>query len=302
MQQTELALKEDKIMKLFKIKGIGIFLSIIFIISEVSMAQSQDNSTIATQWLLDAVGDSGRVVVESVYMIYSPKTQSKGSGFLLTNGCIITNEHVVRGCQVGDLFARSSQNIIIQFKQMVVDDKRDLAALIPINSLSGGLKLGDDTSMQLGQLVSTWGYPLGYNGPAPLLSVGYLSGFKSYKPDPKSSNLVKHLVVNGAFNSGNSGGPLFLNNTNVVIGVVVNKALPLFTPFVQSAIEAFANNKSGVVFSGADDQGKPISMVESQVVAEVVKSLRDMSQVMIGEAISIGELKSFLEENKLPQP
>jgi hypothetical protein len=43
-------------------------------------------------------------------------------------------------------------------------------------------------------------------------------------------------------------------------------------------------------------------MVESQVVAEVVKSLRDMSQVMIGEAISIGELKSFLEENKLPQP
>ncbi len=35
-------------------------------------------------------------------------------------------------------------------------------------------------------------------------------------------------------------------------------------------------------------------MVESQVVAEVVGSLRDMAQVMIGEAIAVEELASFL--------
>lgn len=287
-----------------KMRLIGSILILQMIIfSEVTMSQSsQENSPIATQWLLDAVGDSGRVVIKSVYMIYSPTTQLKGSGFLLSNGAIITNEHVVRGTQANEIYALSSQNVKILFKQSIVDEKRDLAALIPTQPLNGGLKLGDDNTIQLGQLVSTWGYPLGYNGPAPLLSVGYLSGFKSYKPDPKSSNHVKHLVVNGAFNSGNSGGPLFLNNTNVVIGVVVNKALPLFTPFVQSAIEAFSINKSGVVFNGTDDQGKPMSMVESQVIAEVVKSLRDMSQVMIGEAISVVELKAFLTESKLAQP
>lgn len=275
---------------------------LIVILSEVVMSQSsQDNSTIATEWLLDAVGDTGRVVVESVYMICSPKTQLKGSGFLLANGTIITNEHVIRGSQANDLIAISSQNVKIYFKQIIVDAERDLAALIPVNSLSGGLKLGDDSSVKLGQLVSTWGYPLGYNGPAPLLSVGYLSGFKSYKSDPKSVKQVKHLVVNGAFNSGNSGGPLFLNNSNIIIGVVVNKALPLFTSFVQSAVSAFSMNTSGVVFNGTDDQGKPISMVESQVVAEIIKSLRDMSQVMIGEAISVVELKAFLTENNLAQ-
>jgi hypothetical protein len=43
-------------------------------------------------------------------------------------------------------------------------------------------------------------------------------------------------------------------------------------------------------------------MVESQVVAEIIKSLRDMSQVMIGEAISVAELKTFLSDNNLGQP
>lgn len=40
-------------------------------------------------------------------------------------------------------------------------------------------------------------------------------------------------------------------------------------------------------------------MSESQVVAEIVKALRDMSQVMIGEAISVSDLRLFLKENKL---
>lgn len=274
-----------------------------FVSLETAMSQSsQDNATIATQWLLDAVGDSGKAAVEAVYMIYSPKTKSKGSGFLLANGIIITNEHVVRECQPGEVFARSSRNVQVPIKQLIIDNSRDLAALVPNQSLNGGLKLGDDQGIQVGQLVLTYGYPLGYDGPAPLLSVGYLSGFQPYKPDPNSNRVVRHLVVNGAFNAGNSGGPLFLHNSKSVIGVVVNKALPPFTPFVQAAINAFASNQSGIVYNGTDDQGKPMSMVESQVLAEVVKSLREMSQVMIGEAISVAELKAFLTDNNLPQP
>lgn len=279
---------------------------LIFLYADIAMSQSidstQENSPIATQWLLDAVGDSGKLAVTSVYMIYCSKTKSKGSGFLLRNGVIITNEHVVTGCVASEIIGISASNTRIAFNKLTIDSNRDLAALFPTQPLIGGLTLGDDKGIQPGQLVYTWGYPLGYNGPAPLLSVGYLSGFKSYKLDPKSSKEVKHLVVNGAFNSGNSGGALFLQNTNEVVGVVVNKALPLFTPFVQSAIETFSNNSVGVGFSGTDENGNKITMSETKILAEIIKSLRDMSQVMIGEAISVAELKTFLIENHITLP
>jgi len=57
--------------------------------------------------------------------------------------------------------------------------------------------LGDDKVLKAGDPVTTWGFPLIYNGPAPLLSVGYLSGFEAVQQGDK---VVKHLVANGAFN------------------------------------------------------------------------------------------------------
>ncbi len=52
----------------------------------------------STQWTLDAAGETGRSSVESVYMIVCPATGSKGSGFLIEGGLIVTNEHVVSNC------------------------------------------------------------------------------------------------------------------------------------------------------------------------------------------------------------
>ncbi len=254
--------------------------------------QETKNTPIATQWVLDAVGPTARVTVESVYMIICPKTSSKGSGFLVDSGGVVTNEHVVRGCSAGDVIAVSSSGQKVQFSAVRVDAAKDLAVLSPVKPLKGGLSLARTSGVDVGTLVRTWGFPLGYNGPAPLLSVGYLSGFRA-QADPATPS-VKRLVVNAAFNSGNSGGPLFVGHDAQVVGVVVAKALPVFTPFVQSAVQAFADNISGVVFSGTDSSGQPIQMVESQVVAEVVNSLRDMSQVMIGEAVAVEELAAFL--------
>lgn len=268
------------------------------------MAEREARAPIATQWVLDAVGPEGRTAVKSVYMIVCPNTASKGSGFLVDNGAIVTNEHVIHGCAAGEIVAVSSFGDRVGFSSLKVDAERDLAALIPSKPLQGGLRLAKTSQIDVGSVVRTWGYPLGYNGPAPLLSVGYLSGFRVQQAE--KGRPVKHLVVNAAFNSGNSGGPLFAKTENEVVGVVVNKALPLFTPFVQLAIQAFANNKSGVVFSGTGADGKPIQMVESQLVAEIVASLRDMAQVMIGEAIAVEELAAFVgykhTSSRAPQP
>ena len=269
---------------------------------QAAQGQPMENqqAPIATQWVLDAVGPTGRSAVTSLYMIVCPKTPMKGSGFLVDNGVIVTSEHVVRGCSAGEIFAVSSFGQRIAFSSMTVDAARDLAALAPTARPSGGLALAKNSiSVEIGAVLRTWGYPLGYNGPAPLLSVGYLSGFRAHEVD--KSRIVKHLVVNAAFNPGNSGGPLFAGPENQVVGVVISKTLPIFTPFVQSAIQAFANNRTGVVFTGTGPDGKPITMVESQIVAEVIGSLRDMAQVMIGEAIAVEELADFLGY-KYPKP
>jgi hypothetical protein len=109
---------------------------------------------------------------------------------------------------------------------------------------------------------------------------------------------VKHIVVNGAFNPGNSGGPLLISGTDKLIGVVVSKHTPI-TPFLFSALNALADNKSGIVFTTTDEKGNKKDFVESQIVAEFLKYFRQLTQVMIGEAIEKSEVIDFLRENSI---
>lgn len=252
---------------------------------------------IATKWLLDSVGEIGRSVVDSVFLIYCPKTQNKGTGFLIKEGYIITNYHVVEGCEARDIVAISSYGTKIKFKNIIVDMDRDLAALEPIQKIEGGLELSDSNrDLKVGMLVSTWGYPLGYNGPAPLLTTGYLSGFSDVRIKDNDT-IVKHLVINGAFNPGNSGGPLLISNDNKVIAVVVSKHVPM-SKFLKSALQALEDQRSGFQFTATNGKGNTRKYSEAQIVAELLKHHQKLTQVVIGEAIALSELKSFLRQHK----
>lgn len=254
-----------------------------------------DDIPVSTKWTLDAAGTLGRISIESVYMIVGNQNQSKGTGFLLNNGYIVTNNHVIQGNSTDNISGFSSSGNEIHFSKSITDPNRDLALLIPKETISGGLELGDDSNLNAGEMVSTWGFPLGYNGPPPLLSVGYLAGFKE---EEVNSHLIKHLVVNGAFNPGNSGGPLFHSGNNQVIGIVVTKHAPL-NRFQLSALQVLASNRTGVTFTTTDNNGNQTRFTESQLVADLLDHLRRLTQVMIGEAISVSELKSFLNENEV---
>jgi hypothetical protein len=263
------------------------------------MKMSENSVPISTRWLLDSVGQTGRSVINAVYMLVCPKTQQKGTAFLLKTGLIITNWHVIEGSTMSDLIAISSEGEQIHFDSMVIDQNRDLVALKPKQTLKGGLAIQEEGNIQVGTQVVTWGYPLGYNGPAPLLTIGHLSGFNDSPPYEETASIVKHLVINGAFNPGNSGGPLFIAQGQEVIGVVVSKHAPI-TPFVRSAIEELAKNPSGFIYKATDEYGNKRNFSEAQVVAEVLQYFRQMTQVVIGEAIASSELITFLKSNKLP--
>lgn len=253
---------------------------------------------IATRWLLDAVGPTGRQVVDSVFMIVCPKTSTKGTGFLLDTGYLITNHHVVDGSNFDEVRIISGRSHLVQASGLRSDPKRDLCALEVGPSVAKGLRI-DTLQAEVGTQVGTWGFPLGYNGPAPLLTLGHLSGFAESTSSTPGAAGKKHLVINAAFNPGNSGGPLFVAGRDGVIGVVVSKHAPI-SAFLASAIKALAENKSGVVFTYTDTAGKAQQFVESQVVAEILLYFRDMTQVVIGEAIAASELIGFLDEGGIP--
>jgi hypothetical protein len=251
---------------------------------------------VSTQWLLDAAGPTQRASINSVYLLVCPKTNKKGTGFLIKSGIIVTDNHVVEGCQSGDLTAQSPDGGMVTFSKMVTDSTRDLALLKPSKHIAGGFTLGNEQAVKTGETVTTWGFPLIYNGPAPLLSVGYLSGFEAIQEGNKT---VKHLVINGAFNPGNSGGPLLLSGQDTVVGIVVWK-MRLLAPWTQTLITGLSQSNASVS-SGVTQtlpNGTTRSLGQHEVAALVLQEFYNTVQVMIGEATSVSELKQFIKENE----
>jgi hypothetical protein len=258
-------------------------------------AQGDNQVPVSTQWVLDAVGPTQRSAIKSVYLLLCPRTGTKGTAFLISKGILVTDNHVVEGCGSSDLTAISSMAERIMFAKMVTDPNRDLALLKPSRHIEGGLKLGNDISPKVETAVTTWGFPLIYNGPAPLLSVGYVAGYDSARVGNKT---VKHIAVNGAFNPGNSGGSLLLSGTDTVVGIVVWK-MRLLPAWIQTFINHLSNTGIQTEVSEITlTDGTKSYLSREKLTAAMFQEFYNTVQVMIGEATSVAELKEFLHEKE----
>lgn len=245
--------------------------------------------------LLDAAGPEQRKSIGAIYLIACPTGNgfSVGTGFLIHTGVMITNSHVVGDCTEKALVGVSSSNKQIRFSRVLKDTDRDLAILVPVEKLSGGLNLSDNDSPEPGTTVTTWGYPFAYTGTSTLLSVGYVSGFRSVKSGDKT---VKHIVVNGAFNHGNSGGPLLIAHDNAVIGIVV-LTFNFYPAALKNVIDKMSDQKSGLQWTITHPDGKVENVSEAQITAAILNEFYQKTQVMIGEAIAASELTAMLSEH-----
>jgi S1-C subfamily serine protease len=132
--------------------------------------------------------------------------------------------------------------------------------------------------------------------------MGYVAG---YVKDGTDGQEVKHIVVNGAFNPGNSGGPLVRWKDNKVIGVVVAK-FHLYPAYVENLITVLSKEQNGMQYSALDaqgnpakdEQGKPVRYSEAQIVGAVLDQFYKTTQVMIGEAISVTEVRTFIKKHQ----
>jgi S1-C subfamily serine protease len=180
---------------------------------------------------------------------------------------------------------------------IATDQDHDLALVKPSTAITATpLSLADDNDFKVGTQVSTWGFPAGYSGLVPMLSVGYLAGQDAYQIRP--GTIVRKWVVNAAFNGGNSGGPLIKIESGKVFGVVSSKLAPI-SQTTASILRALENNQSGMQYTATQPDGSTKNVSEGQIIGMVLNELRAQVQLVIGQAVLLEDVKAFLKENKI---
>jgi len=139
------------------------------------------------------------------------QSNSLGSGFIISaDGRILTNAHVVDGAD--EILVKLADNSEKKARLIGLDKASDVALLkieaegLPI------VKLGDSSKLEVGDWVLAIGSPFGLEHTA---TQGIVSALGRSLPD---GNYVPFIQTDVAVNPGNSGGPLF-NTQGEVVGI-----------------------------------------------------------------------------------
>ncbi len=195
-----------------KLQFYGMFLALTLLVFPM-ISTSNDQIPTSAPMSTDLAGSSGNVAIPSVFRIIIPRLNKAGTGFLHKSRNVVTAAHVVASCSPNDIKLIDFRGQTYVADKVIVDENIDLS-LIKLKEKTNipALEISPNESFPIGLQVSTWGYPEGYRGSAPLLMSGYLSGIEA---DDKR---IPRWVVNAAINNGNSGGPLLEIEKGKVIG------------------------------------------------------------------------------------
>lgn len=142
------------------------------------------------------------------------KISSLGSGFVIDGkeGLIVTNNHVIEGAEEIDVNFHDGSKLVVT-KIIGRDTKADLALLkVSPKKPLADVKFGSSDAIEVGDWVMAIGNPFGLGGS---VSMGIIS---AKSRDINSGPYDDYLQTDAAINKGNSGGPLF-NMNGEVIGV-----------------------------------------------------------------------------------
>jgi S1-C subfamily serine protease len=143
-----------------------------------------------------------------------PIEQGTGSGFIIENGQIITNAHVVQGATKVTVTLKDGR--VLQGKVMGIDPVTDVAVVKIEGDNLPAVALGDSEKIKAGELAIAIGNPLGLDN---TVTAGIISATgRSSSQVGDSSKRVNYIQTDAAINPGNSGGPL-LNGSGQVIGM-----------------------------------------------------------------------------------
>ena len=139
---------------------------------------------------------------------------SSGTGFAVNNkGYIITNSHVVDGCNRVDVHSKGE----IYSSKIIANDYINDLALIKINLLTKEFFTINNENPKLLDDVYAAGYPFGdFVSSSVKVTSGIVSALTGI------GNNYSQIQIDAALQPGNSGGPIF-NKKGVLMGVAVSK-------------------------------------------------------------------------------
>lgn len=168
----------------------------------------------------------------------SRNRNSLGSGFVISeDGLIITNNHVI--ADADEIVANFADGRRLVAELIGTDPKTDLAVLkVESDAPLEFVKLGDSEASRIGDWVMAIGNPFGLGGS---VSIGIVSAIGR---DINSGPYDNFIQTDAAINRGNSGGPLF-NMNGEVIGI-------------NTAIISPSGGSIGIGFSIPTSLAKPV--------------------------------------------
>jgi len=133
-------------------------------------------------------------------------TGAEGSGFFVTDGClVVTNAHVVEGAET--IVLKTSSKKIFTAQVLAKDGGRDLALLRSNARICTALQLDDSGKALVGEEIYAIGNPLGFSG---TVTRGIISARRT------DNNGIQYIQLDATINPGNSGGPLLSRNGRVI--------------------------------------------------------------------------------------
>ena len=196
-------------------------------------SDTEDNSAISTKTIEVTTNSTSTNMtpqdvyenyVNAVVLVYNQGTtstywgqaesQSSGSGMIISkDGYVLTNNHVVAGAEKLTVMTTSGE----EYDATVIgaDEVNDVALLkIEGDEDFPTVSIGDSDNIQVGQQVCAIGNPLGEL--TNTLTVGYVSALDREISESSTGSTINMFQTDCAINSGNSGGPIFDMNGNVV--------------------------------------------------------------------------------------
>jgi len=140
------------------------------------------------------------------------RMQSLGSGFIIDpSGIIVTNNHVIEGAD--EVTVTLSDNTTLKATVVGRDERVDIAVLqVKSDKPLPAVPFGDSAASRVGDWVLAIGNPFGLGG---TVTAGIISALQR---DIRSGPYDDFIQTDASINQGNSGGPLF-NMNGEVIGI-----------------------------------------------------------------------------------
>lgn len=257
-------------------------LFLIFLLGIKFASFSQDAAQVAKSCLPSSVS----ILMEDRFK----QPLSLGSGFIIENGKIVTNLHVIEDAKYGYVIL-SGSSVKHQIDGYFAVDRENDLAILSVPTLQGKGIPFSATNVEVGTRIYAIGNPKGLSG---TISEGIVSGLRTL-------NDKELIQITAPISPGSSGGAV-VNSRGELVGVAVgtitagqnlNFAIPL------ASLKNLINHQSKSVLSLNIDKGsaKPkVSDSEEDVSSGVIiRNMQYEKFVMVGTCLSEISIR-----NKLP--